>query len=652
MKALYLALLPFLLPTLSFADVASDWSSDVAFAQGAEGAAAGNSSAQINQSESIPGFSNNPSEESYYNNPNGIPTAADVAATTDPNAQNMVGQFNSGNDLPVNSNSPMVQTGNTIQQNISGIISGTYPGCTQQQSCPGGYQEHTCETSRSQQLNCTNTLNVTVNYQPYPFDCNHLVADNSNVAYYTEVPGPDGNGNCVTGFTQVYINVGPSSKPFGESGSMQATLPPNVSGTLFMTLRGLDYNGDFKPQYDHLSLAVNGNGLPSSSIVNPKFANADVLWGTTTSGFKTPNTGALVNVSYSYNLSATGDTAQHGYYFNPINGIKPATMYIIYPYTAFNIPSVSTAWVNSCGTIPSMCNMTSQTCTDNSGTKTINGDPVTEPCWQYSQVYQCNGPSIPAQDSCAPYQNTCNPISSTCDPDSEVDGYCLVQNVTYSCPNGPCSSNLVCGMDEFCVSGDCYTPTPSQSTDFGKDDSEMAAVTGAMQSAINSGSETAFTGDAQSCRESILGYINCCSDSGWGINIGLSNCSAAEKELGQAREQGRAIQVGGSYCSSSTLGLCTEHSEGYCIFPDLISYDVQVQGRLGQLGISFGQNSSPDCSGISIPNLQKINFSLIDFSNVQQEIESQATFPESGTTQTNVEKEIQNMEQNFNGGGQ
>jgi hypothetical protein len=389
-------------------DVASDWGQDAAFAQAAEGQAAGQGSAQINKSETtIPGFTSNPSEEQYYNDtPAQLSQATSSAATTDPNAQNMVAQFNSGNQIPINSNTPMVQTGATIQQNVAQIISGSYPGCSQHQQCQGGTTEHTCESSRSLQLNCTNTLNVTVNYQPYNFDCNHVVTG-SNMQY-TELPGPDSNGNCVTGFMQVFTSVAGN---YQNSGTVQATLPPGVTGQVFMTLRGLDYNQDFKPGKDQLSLQETGNGVASASIVTPPFADPDVLWGTTTSNFTVPTSTAPVNVSYNWSLVAKGGTGK--YAANPINGIQPAVIYISYPYTTFNVPTVNTAWVNSCGNIPSACTQSSETCTDKSGTKTINGDPVTEPCWQYSQIYQCNGPTVPDGESCAAYQNTCNAISTT-----------------------------------------------------------------------------------------------------------------------------------------------------------------------------------------------------------------------------------------------
>ncbi len=660
---------------VSFADVAGDWNADASLAQNIDSSSQGtlNSWAQnqaANNFPALPNYQANPSQEEYATNPNQMINDSTTAVNNDPNAQASITQFNQGPQYPINSGTPFVQNATNVQANAGDIIAGTYPGCNQNQQCQTTYQTKTCEYAQSQNLNCTNTLQTTVTYQPYNFDCNHIVINNFS---YSEAPGPV-NGMCVTGFYTANLGVS-TSAPYETSGTITATLPPNVQGQVYMTLRGLDSNGDFNYGTDHFALSESPSAvLPSGSIVNPPIiggTDGNVVWGTTTENFNTPNTGQLVNVSYNYSLQAIGAYVNGWkgmkYYVNPIVDIQPAVIYISYPYTQFSVPTVTTEWVNSCQNLPSDCTLQNETCTDSTPSKIINGTTVTPPppgyCWQYAQNYTCNSNQ---PNTCSQYENTCNPVSSTCDPSYLINGVCLLYDETYSCPSQQCATQLTCGLDNFCINGNCYTDNPSQSTDFGQDDAEAAAASQAASEAANElnggGAVQAFAGTAQDCSEAMIGFYNCCANSGWGINIGLASCTAQEKVLGEDRQTTPNLTVEvGTYCAKKVLDQCIDTHEVYCDWngtgqappiSNVLAYDVQIQGRQGQLGIGFGSGNSPNCSGLTMSQIQAINFNTIDFSNVSAALESEfnSNIPGGSTTETNVENEIEQQEQNMGEG--
>ena len=77
---------------------------------------------------------------------------------------------------------------------------------------------------------------------------------------------------------------------------------------------------------------------------------------------------------------------------------------------------------------------------------------------------------------------------------------------------------------------------------------------------------------------------------------------------------------------------------------------IQEQGRRDQLGIGFGSGDSPDCRGITVPELQGINFKLINFSDFYDDLMNNQKIPDSGTMVQQVKDRIA-AQVNAQGGG-
>ena len=164
---------------------------------------------------------------------------------------------------------------------------------------------------------------------------------------------------------------------------------------------------------------------------------------------------------------------------------------------------------------------------------------------------------------------------------------------------------------------------------FGQAVSVLAAVAAAGEDVaeLNGENIRAFTGEGKSCKKFAAGFNNCCKDSGWGQDIGLSSCSSDEKALGKAKDKLLTVYVG-EYCSKKVLGVCLEKKRGYCVFESKLARIVQEQGRRDQLGEGFGSGSSPECRGITVDELQKLDFGVMDFSDFYSDLDAGSDIPE------------------------
>lgn len=137
----------------------------------------------------------------------------------------------------------------------------------------------------------------------------------------------------------------------------------------------------------------------------------------------------------------------------------------------------------------------------------------------------------------------------------------------------------------------------------------------------------------------MLGAAYCCADDGWLIDSNLMSCNEEEKFLGHAKENGLAHYVG-RYEDGCTLGICTKKIKSYCTFPSKLARIVQEQGREKQLGHHFGSAEHPDCSGITIEELQKIDFSRIDFTAFYDDIARKQSIEDKEKLNLRIQNEM------------
>jgi len=93
------------------------------------------------------------------------------------------------------------------------------------------------------------------------------------------------------------------------------------------------------------------------------------------------------------------------------------------------------------------------------------------------------------------------------------------------------------------------------------------------------------------------------------VNI-VWKCSQDELALGVDIELHKSHYVG-SYCAKKTIVGCVEKRKSYCVFSSPLARIINEQAR-PQLGRGWGTPKSPDCSGITLAELERLDWNQID----------------------------------------
>jgi hypothetical protein len=238
-------------------------------------------------------------------------------------------------------------------------------------------------------------------------------------------------------------------------------------------------------------------------------------------------------------------------------------------------------------------------------------------------------------------------------------GRCEGQGSTYTCPLDPSYPCIDTGSGAYCSPYQCIDvddPNNVQNTDTteGANDRTDDGPRDSNGSCL--GVVRIFNGQDMRCRPPGLqtGWSDCCRKSRtW---FGLGQCGAREQQLakfrttiqyrGQERDYTAAdarCHYVGDYCAEKIpLAGCVQKKKTYCCFGSPLARIIQEQGR-PQLGKGWGDPKSPDCSGFTIDEFQKLDFSKIDFSEWINMIVGQ----ETANLQNNLPNQTQDMQQNI-----
>lgn len=156
------------------------------------------------------------------------------------------------------------------------------------------------------------------------------------------------------------------------------------------------------------------------------------------------------------------------------------------------------------------------------------------------------------------------------------------------------------------------------STDFGQALSTLAVFVDLENHLEHQGGDfkdslQIFKGEKFKCQKSFLAgdVFDCCKEmDGLALEIKLAKCSTHEQCLAQNRSQGKCHFIG-----SQKAKLGTVSEQVYCCFPSKLARVIHEEGRK-QLGIKWGSVEKPKCRGLRLEELQKIDFSQVDFSEV------------------------------------
>lgn len=532
-------------------------------------------------------YSSNPIETQYYNDTDAGKLKDDAirAKSSSETGNNVNNSIHNHPSFVITQNDSDINHSQLIQDNAENIINGItnrYVDCKSPQICKTIFQNKTCEEIPQCILQvCTKTLNIDV----IPHEATshytlvvHLKTSSHNYAAVSV--------NAVTGRIGF---IGPRDTSF----QLEGRIPSSVDG------HGLQ--GSITQMNDH------NRGTRIDSIA-----------------FPTANNGMILDFQLSSDTAINLDMKVDIISRVITNDIKDR-------------------WVENCDGLlhePS-CQFKSKICSEPKESRTFQGVSVTRDCWQETYQYICHGGS--GNGDCKGLQSQgCEQINSICIGKNNDE--CIRYQQTYQCPIQSCSpsSNIVCGDGtNYCLDGNCVDHGYQGSKDFAKGVSALSAISDASKK-LDPSTLTIFAGHPVECSEKPVGFSNCCSETGWGQDIGLASCPLDAKKLHEAREQGQAVKVG-RYCSGSDPFPCLEHSQVYCVFNSKLAKIVQEQGRGGQLQIDFGTAKSPNCQGITPEQLQSLDLSKIDFKDFYADIHAKT--PDLSLIQQKITQQVQQFQE-------
>ncbi|MCL1064298.1 type-F conjugative transfer system mating-pair stabilization protein TraN [Shewanella benthica] len=539
----------------------------------------------------------NPAQSRYYNNESALSGDARNETSRNEQSQAVTTSFNNGRPS-IDENDPAYRAAIGYQNdayNISHGISSKYHDCDKGLRCEIGTATRSCSIPTNTPVQCSIT--------PY-------VEDVFN--YYTEYP---------------YTLSG--TPPFSISlNNPSATITSiHIQGELLAFGRKQVGGGSFNYTVGPataLHFKVNNSPLGVAPLQKEWISCAKT---------KCPYT---INASFPYHGKADVFSLSVA---TELGGIpEPAILDLANLSIVVNVlqQRVDMSSRNSCGALIPECQQISRQCVESKETRIIDGVNVTQDCWKEQVSYQCNTP------------NTCTSLSE-CTTQSRacetlLEGVCISETQQRLCETQECQDvGLVCGEDSFALSGDYYEPSATQSTDFNRAAAGLAAISEAGQdvsgaASINENSAIIFKGDIMRCSNKPMGLSNCCQDSGWGNDIGITSCSEEEKALGDAKEDKLTISLG-EYCAEKILGICIRKKKSYCAFSSKLARIVQEEGK-AQLGLNFGSAKNPDCRAFTPNQLQQLNMDSMDFSDFYEDLHEGINMPNTDEIQQRLQQSV------------
>ena len=299
------------------------------------------------------------------------------------------------------------------------------------------------------------------------------------------------------------------------------------------------------------------------------------------------------------------------------------------------------------------CAEIGEACSEGAETRIINGLPVAKDCWKYAKKYSCKTGS---------YLSDCDELAATCKLSQELcleygkDGSCNHSEKHYVCDEfaGKAPKTTRC-RTRYCIDGDCEDGSYEPNENMGKAISYLSVLKNlkgdidqSSCSQENPKACTIFKGEAQSCRKAVTSARNCCSDKkGWAENAKLLGCKEDERLLSKRKEAGLCHHVG-TYCKTKSpkpFSTCLEKKQSYCCFQSKIARIIQQQGK-AQLGLSWGSVEQPDCSPMTIEQLQRLDFSKINLQEIYQDAAKNLNQEKMGQTQEQLKQKVETKYQN------
>jgi type-F conjugative transfer system mating-pair stabilization protein traN len=549
------------------------------------------------QPTQLPGFQARPQESQYYtgvkgNNPD-LMSRGMTALEQSESGKAIKDSIINNPKVKISQDSDFIQSSNNIRNNAEVISGMKGQKCANKVLSKTLFSHHFCERDNNVEQQCKKTANV------------------------------KWSGNIIT--TKKTFKFSATDFKIIDINHAQIIAPENGTITGFTT-QTCDYN--------HNNFSWMRCKKKNLSFLGVNMGDFN-YWRRS---FSVDNLAVRVNKGQPLDIFRTdGDSWWHPWVFKGKDTLFITLNYLVEENTLK--PNVE--WDSNCTTNTENAIELKAQCTQPGETRTFEREGKTfqihQDCWEYSYHYLINESS---DNECKKYEDNPNCTAAERECLLQENGSCIRHRVKYQCQKTVKTDGYVCGDKFFCSDGSCSDIENNVNSDFGHAVSQLATLAQAGKDiGLNANNLRAFSGRPMYCRRSGFGFSDCCKDSGWGHKVGLAKCSSEENALGQAKEKKLVVYVG-TFCSKKILKKCIQRKSSYCVFDNKLARIIQYQGRSGQLGIGFGGAGSPDCRGMSVDELQKIDFNRMDYSDFYDELNERTNMPDRNQIMEHMKNSI------------
>lgn len=549
------------------------------------------------QPTQLPGFQARPQESQYYtgvkgNNPD-LMSRGMTALEQSESGKAIKDSIINNPKVKISQDSDFIQSSNNIRNNAEVISGMKGQKCANKVLSKTLFSHHFCERDNNVEQQCKKTANV------------------------------KWSGNIIT--TKKTFKFSATDFKIIDINHAQIIAPENGTITGFTT-QTCDYN--------HNNFSWMRCKKKNLSFLGVNMGDFN-YWRRS---FSVDNLAVRVNKGQPLDIFRTdGDSWWHPWVFKGRDTLFVTLNYLVEENTLK--PNVE--WDSNCTTNTEDAIELKAQCTQPGETRTFEREGKTfqihQDCWEYSYHYLINESS---DNECKKYEDNPNCTAAERECLLQEKGSCIRHRVKYQCQKTVKTDGYVCGDKFFCSDGSCSDIENNVNSDFGHAVSQLATLAQAGKDiGLDANNLKAFSGRPMYCRKSGFGFSDCCKDSGWGNKLGLAKCNSEENALGQAKEKKLVVYVG-TFCSKKILKKCIQRKSSYCVFDNKLARIIQYQGRSGQLGIGFGGAGSPDCRGMSVDELQKIDFNRMDYSDFYDELNERTNMPDRNQIMEHMKNSI------------
>ena len=549
------------------------------------------------QPTQLPGFQARPQESQYYtgvkgNNPD-LMSRGMTALEQSESGKAIKDSIINNPKVKISQDSDFIQSSNNIRNNAEVISGMKGQKCANKVLSKTLFSHHFCERDNNVEQQCKKTANV------------------------------KWSGNIIT--TKKTFKFSATDFKIIDINHAQIIAPENGTITGFTT-QTCDYN--------HNNFSWMRCKKKNLSFLGVNMGDFN-YWRRS---FSVDNLAVRVNKGQPLDIFRTdGDSWWHPWVFKGRDTLFVTLNYLVEENTLK--PNVE--WDSNCTTNTENAIELKAQCTQPGETRTFEREgknfQIHQDCWEYSYHYLINESS---DNECKKYEDNPNCTAAERECLLQENGSCIRHRVKYQCQKTVKTDGYVCGDKFFCSDGSCSDIENNVNSDFGHAVSQLATLAQAGKDiGLDANNLKAFSGRPMYCRKSGFGFSDCCKDSGWGNKLGLAKCNSEENALGQAKEKKLVVYVG-TFCSKKILKKCIQRKSSYCVFDNKLARIIQYQGRSGQLGIGFGGAGSPDCRGMSVDELQKIDFNRMDYSDFYDELNERTNMPDRNQIMEHMKNSI------------